>query len=114
MYEAGPLTPHSHPPIQPQPNDLRRAPRRAHMADWWPNQQPPNRQNQPPNLPQSSKLDYVVQPERDMSLAAQAAAPVSKKDEGKLAKKMREVVRRQKGSTARAAVPSVEGRNIVL
>ena len=67
---------------------------------------------------QTSKLDYVVEPQRDERLAAAAAAAGnpsgSKRDEGRFAKKMREVQRKQKHSTARAAVPSVEGRTIVL
>jgi hypothetical protein len=42
---------------------------------------------------QSSKLDYVVNPQPDEALAAAAATVqgTSKKDEGKFAKKMREV-----------------------
>lgn len=37
-----------------------------------------------------------------------------RKDEGRLEKRMREVARKQKGSTARAAVPSIEGRGIIM
>ncbi|KAL6756903.1 hypothetical protein V8C86DRAFT_2637178 [Haematococcus lacustris] len=68
-------------------------------------------------IPQTSKLDYVVAPQSDQSLAADASnmpSTSNKKDEGRFVKKMRDVVRKQKGSNARAAVPSVEGRNIVL
>ncbi len=39
-------------------------------------------------------------------------ANAGRKETGRFDKKMREVLRRQKGSTARAAVPSVEGRNL--
>ncbi len=77
-------------------------------------------------IPQTLKLDYVVAPQADPGLssgvmglgggesASQAGGAGGKRDEGRFAKKMREVQRKQKGSTARAAVPSVEGRNIVL
>jgi len=41
-------------------------------------------------------------------------ARVGKKDENRFQKKMNEVQRRQKGSTARAAAPSIEGRGITL
>lgn len=66
-------------------------------------------------IPSTSKLDYVVAPARDSTLEAAAQATgTGKKDEGRFAKKMREVQRKQKGQTARAAVPSVEGRSIIF
>lgn len=68
-------------------------------------------------LPQASKLDYVIEPTMDeglaLTLAASQAGQVAAKDT-RFAKKMREVQRKQKTSTARAAKPSVEGRTITL
>eukprot|EP00798_Chlamydomonas_sp_ICE-L_P021242 gene21242-28158_t len=64
-------------------------------------------------IPQASKLDYVVEPQKDERLVAAAGAH-EKKETSRFDKKMREVTRKQAGKTARAAVPSVEGRNIVI
>lgn len=66
---------------------------------------------------QASKLDYVVEPRQDervsMMQSAAAAAHVPS-NSTRFAKKMREVQRKQKSTTARAAKPSVEGRTITL
>ncbi|KAF5831103.1 hypothetical protein DUNSADRAFT_13610 [Dunaliella salina] len=70
--------------------------------------------------PQASKLDYVVEPQHDPMLQALAAqgggsgGGGGKKDENRFQKKMNEVLRRQKGTTARAAAPSTDGRGITL
>mmetsp|Transcript_25094 Transcript_25094/g.54577 ORF Transcript_25094/g.54577 Transcript_25094/m.54577 type:complete len:489 (-) Transcript_25094:841-2307(-) len=68
------------------------------------------------SIPATSKLDYVVEPQKAAgapAVAAAAGAHNAPKD-NRFAKKMREVVRKQKGNAARAAKPSVEGRSIVL
>ncbi|KAG1669203.1 hypothetical protein FOA52_001454 [Chlamydomonas sp. UWO 241] len=69
------------------------------------------------SIPQASKLDYVVPPDRNERAAAAAAAAsqgrVAEKDT-RFAKKMRAVQRKQQGVAARAAKPSVEGRTIIV
>mmetsp|Transcript_5642 Transcript_5642/g.9840 ORF Transcript_5642/g.9840 Transcript_5642/m.9840 type:complete len:501 (-) Transcript_5642:850-2352(-) len=68
------------------------------------------------SIPQAMKLDYVVAPQQSAVSAAAATMqqPAKGKDEDRLAKKMRDVERRAKASTARAHVPSVEGRGIIM
>ena len=64
---------------------------------------------------QASKLDYVVEPTKnELLMAAAGAHGGEKKETSRFDKKMRDVTRKQKGTTARAAKPSVEGRSIVL
>lgn len=64
-------------------------------------------------IPQASKLDYVKAPEgiSDFNDNHVAAGP---KQPSRFAKKMREISRKQKETTARAAKPSVEGRGLVM
>jgi hypothetical protein len=58
----------------------------------------------------------VKEPEHDPSLvtAAAQAGKGGKGGEDRLQKKLRELTRRQKGSTARAAAPSADGKGVML
>ncbi|GAX85985.1 hypothetical protein CEUSTIGMA_g13401.t1 [Chlamydomonas eustigma] len=71
------------------------------------------------SIPQATKLDYVHEPSvservQQASAAAAAAAAHAPEKSSRFAKKMREVLRKQKSTAARAAKPSVEGRTITL
>lgn len=61
-------------------------------------------------IPRASKLDYVKAPESRVEVPAAAAA----KTTDRFAKKMRDVVRKNKGSNSRAMKPSIEGRGMVV
>lgn len=68
-------------------------------------------------LLQGSKLDYVVNPQKSNEISAAAEVTQARsgvRSDDSLSKKLREQQRKLKASSARAMVPSVEGRNIVL
>ena len=69
------------------------------------------------SIPVASKLDYVNQPKLEEGLALSMAAAEAKgagSKDTRFDKKMREVVRKSKTGTARAAKPSIEGRSITI
>lgn len=81
-------------------------------------EQKPSKPNEPgfrwhAAIPQASKLDYVKAPE-GISDYQEGQLGAGAKQPSRFAKKMREISRKNKNTTARAAKPSVEGRGLVM